>query len=241
MAQRILGYVPPAQTNAATRQLHLQRAGDENELGWDLADRPTCSALARTSTSATAAQANDGLPTSPLPADGRGSYVTGGNGSYIDGKSAVVVHNRVWSPNVVSTIRAGWSQFTFANAVPAQPLRGVGIPGVDASQPMFSQVNITGFTRRWACRTSRTTRLAHLPAVGRRVVEQGRAHVQERRAGLPARDGLPPVPRTGEFVSEHATTVERWDVRQRRQAVHLRCDVHQMRRCSPGRSPLRSR
>ena len=94
-------------------------------------------------------------PSSPLPADGQGNYVSGGDGQISDNKSAVFVHNAVWSPTMVSAVRLGWNRLAWDNIVPDQALRGVGIPGVDSSQPGFSSpyeaiyTDPTVFTRPW--------------------------------------------------------------------------------------------
>ena len=55
------------------------------------------------------------------------------------------VHNRVWSPTIISSARVGWNRITWDETVPDQPLRGLGLPGVDSTQPGFSQIGITGY------------------------------------------------------------------------------------------------
>ena len=144
VAQRILGYIPAAQTNAATNNYVFNSPSNEDDHSWNLRIDQVISAN-QTFYVRASSQRTDLAPSSPLPPDGQGNYVSGGDGQISDNKSAVFVHNAVWSPTVVSAIRLGWNHLVWDNTVPDQALRGVGIPGVDASQPGFSSIAITGY------------------------------------------------------------------------------------------------
>ena len=85
-------------------------------------------------------QRTDDKCSSPLPPDGQGNYVSGGDSEVSINRSAAFVHNGVWTPNVLSAVRVGWNHIDWDNAMPDQALRGVGIPGVDNSHPGFSQI-----------------------------------------------------------------------------------------------------
>ena len=144
VAARILSYVPSAQTNAVTNNFVFNSPNDENDLSYDVrvdhVISPAHNVFVRGSS-----QVRDTLPTSPLPTDAAGNYVTGGQRDLLDSKGFVGVYNRVWSQNVISSVRAGWNRAEYSLVVPDQALKGVGIPGVDSSQPVFSQINITGY------------------------------------------------------------------------------------------------
>jgi hypothetical protein len=90
-------------------------------------------------------QYSDDAATSSLPPDPTQGYYSGSGAQTSDNKSMVLVHNKVWSPNVVSSITAGWNYVYWENTLPNQSLRGLGIPGVAESNPGFSQISITGF------------------------------------------------------------------------------------------------
>ena len=141
---RILGYVPAAQTAAAVDNFVYNSPSDQDDTKWDVrldhTISPSQSVYLRAST-----QRNDIAATSPLPRDAAGNFVSGGGGELSDHRSVVFVHNRVWSPTIISSARVGWNRITWDETVPDQPLRGLGLPGVDSTQPGFSQIAITGY------------------------------------------------------------------------------------------------
>ncbi len=144
VARAILGYLPNAQTSAATNNFVFNSPNDENTSSWDAridhVISPRQNVFVRYSS-----QVRDTLPTSPLPIDGQGNYVTGGQRNLLESKSVVGVHNRTWGSSVLSSIRVGWNASDYSLVIPDQPLTGIGIPGVDSTQPGFSQINITGY------------------------------------------------------------------------------------------------
>jgi carboxypeptidase family protein/TonB-dependent receptor-like protein len=144
VARRILQFLPLPQTNAAARNFVYNSPSDQDDQSWnarvDHVFSPRHNVYVRLGS-----QRNDNKPTSALPADAEGNYVTGGSGDITDSKSVVIVHNAVWTPSLVGSLRVGWNRMDWEERVPDQPLRGVGIPGVDGSNPGFSQVAITGY------------------------------------------------------------------------------------------------
>ncbi len=144
VAQQIVGFLPLPQTSAATRNYVYNSPSDQDDQSWNLrvdhVFSPRDNVYVRIGS-----QRGELKPTSALPPDTQGNYVTGGSGELTDSKSVVVVHNAVWSPSVVSAIRVGWNRMDWEERVPDQPLKGVGIPGVDTSSPGFSQMSITGY------------------------------------------------------------------------------------------------
>jgi hypothetical protein len=144
VARRILDYVPQSQTDAATNNFVYNTPNDEDTLSWDFRIdhvlSPSQNFFVRYSS-----QKRDTLPTSALPTDGAGNYVTGGQRDLLESSSVVGVYNRTWSSSLISSIRVGRNAADYSLVVPPQPLTGIGIPGVDSSQPVFSQINITGY------------------------------------------------------------------------------------------------
>ena len=141
---QILGYVPAAQTAAAVDNFVYNSPSDQDSTKWDLRLDHTISA-AQSVYFRVSSQRNDIAASSPLPQDADGNFVSGGGGELSDHRSAVFVHNRVWSPTIISSARVGWNRITWDETVPDQPLRGLGLPGVDSTQPGFSQIGITGY------------------------------------------------------------------------------------------------
>jgi hypothetical protein len=144
VAQRILGYLPFAQTDALANNYVFNSPSNQDDHSWDFRVDQVVSAN-QTFYLRASSQRTVLAPSSPLPPDGQGNYFAGGDGQISDNKSAVFVHNAVWSPSVVSAVRLGWNHLVWDNTVPDQALRGVGIPGVDSSQPGFSSIAITGY------------------------------------------------------------------------------------------------
>ncbi len=83
----------------------------------------------------------------PAPGEGYFSYgpASSKTGSQtVDGTSFVLGYNRIWSPSVVTSVLAGWNDLFWNNTLPKQPLTGIGIPGVNETNPGFSGLLITG-------------------------------------------------------------------------------------------------
>jgi hypothetical protein len=140
---KILGYLPSPQTGAATSNYNYQSPSNQDTHRYDLRvdqivnDKQNL--FFRYSD-----QVVDSVVSAPLPADD-GQYYSGGGAQATNSKSFVVGHNWVWSPSVVSSIRAGWNDLAWTNYFPNQSLTGIGIPGVLDANPGFSNVVITGY------------------------------------------------------------------------------------------------
>jgi hypothetical protein len=143
-AARVLGYIPAAQSEARADNFVYNSPSDQDTNKWDLRVDHTISP-AQSVYFRASAQRYDIAASSPLPQDAAGNYVSGGGGELSDHRSVVFVHNRVWSPSLISSARVGWNKITWDETVPDQALRGLGLPGVDSTQPGFSQIAITGY------------------------------------------------------------------------------------------------
>jgi Carboxypeptidase regulatory-like domain/TonB dependent receptor len=83
----------------------------------------------------------------PAPGEGYFSYGPASSktgAQTLDGTSFVLGYNRIWSPTVVTSVLAGWNDLFWNNNLPSQPLTGIGIPGVNETNPGFSGLLITG-------------------------------------------------------------------------------------------------
>ena len=143
VAAKILGFVPLPQTDAATNNYVYNSPNDQDTLKWDVRVDHLLSQGHNLYLRYGYQETNNGV-SSPLPPDQAGNYYAGGGNDVSVAKSWVGVHNGVWSPSLVSSIRVGWNGIFWENVLPDQPLKGIGIPGVNESNPGFSQIAITG-------------------------------------------------------------------------------------------------
>jgi hypothetical protein len=144
VALGILGLVPSAQTAAATNNYVYNSPANQDPKHWDfraddiISDRQ--SAYFRYSE-----QIIDNAVTSPLPPLPGLGYYAGGGANVTHSKSFALVHNKVWTPSLLSSIHVGWNDLQWFNTFPTQALTSVGIPGVSTSNPGFSEIAITGY------------------------------------------------------------------------------------------------
>ena len=141
-AANVVNFYPGALTAAATNNYVYASPTDQDNHRYDfrvdqiLSDRQN--AYFRYSEQTSNAAVTAALP--PVS----GNYIAGGGANVTNSRSFVLVYNRVWSPSIVSSVRAGWNDLAWVNTFPNQSLTGVGIPGVLGSNPGFSQISVTG-------------------------------------------------------------------------------------------------
>jgi hypothetical protein len=143
IALKILSFLPLPQTGAATSNYSYQSPANQDNHRFDfridqiINDKQNL--FFRYSD-----QVVDSVVTSSLPPDD-GEYYSGSGAQASNSKSLVLGHNEIWTPTVVSSIRAGWNDVAWTNFFPSQSLTGIGIPGVLATNPGFSSIAITGY------------------------------------------------------------------------------------------------
>ncbi len=144
IAQKVIGFLPAAQTSAATNNFVYASPVISNPYRFDFRIDQILSdghnLYFRYSE-----QNTDTNVSSSLPPDAQGEYYSGGGAQTTNSKSFVLVDNKVWSPSIVTSLHAGWNYLSWVNAFPSQQLTGVGIPGVPTQNPGFSQMVITGY------------------------------------------------------------------------------------------------
>ena len=143
VALKVLSFIPLPQTGAATSNYNYQSPSNQDNHRWDirvdqiLNDKQNL--FFRFSD-----QVADTVTASPLPPV-NGQYYSGTGADAINSKSFVLGYNQIWSPTVVSSVRAGWNDLAWTNYFPNQSLTSIGIPGVLAANPGFSNLVITGY------------------------------------------------------------------------------------------------
>jgi len=143
VALKALSFVPLPLSNAATSNYNYQSPSNQDSHRWDLRVDQVINAkqnvFFRYSN-----QLSDYGVSSPLPPSD-GQYYSGGGANNTLSRSFVLGYNTIWSNSIVSSVRAGWNDLSWTNTFPNQPLTSIGIPGVLASNPGFSQMVITGY------------------------------------------------------------------------------------------------
>jgi hypothetical protein len=145
VALKILDLVPLPQTAAATSNYVYNSPANQDPKHWDFRTDDIISDHQNAFFRYSEQIINDGVTAALPPISGDG-YITGGGANVTHSKSFALVHNKVWSPTLLSSIHVGWNDLTWANTFPNQSLTSVGIPGVSTSYPGFSEISITGYT-----------------------------------------------------------------------------------------------
>ncbi len=143
VSTKLLGYMPLPTTGTATNNYLYNAPANQSPSKWDfridqiLSDKQNL--YFRFSS-----QDQNNVATANIPPI-NGNYVTGSGAQTNNGKSFVLVHNAVWSPNLVSSIHVGWNYLFWNDAFPNQSLTSVGIPGVNTNYPGFSSIAVTNY------------------------------------------------------------------------------------------------
>lgn len=143
VAQKVLSLVPLPQTAAATSNYNYQSPSNQDSHRWDLRVDQVIGARQNLFFRYSNQLSDYGVSSSLPPVNGE--YYNGSGANNTLSRSFVLGYNTVWSNSIVSSIRAGWNDLSWTNTFPTQSLTGVGIPGVLASNPGFSQMVITGY------------------------------------------------------------------------------------------------
>jgi hypothetical protein len=145
VALRVLGLEPLPQTAAATNNYIYNSPANQDPKHWDFRTDDIISDRQNAFFRYSEQIINDGVTATLPPIAGVG-YIAGGGANVTHSKAFALVHNKVWSPTLISSIHVGWNYLAWVNTFPNQPLTSVGIPGVSTSYPGFSEVAVTGYT-----------------------------------------------------------------------------------------------
>jgi hypothetical protein len=144
VAAKVLGYLPAPQTSGATNNFIYNSPSDQDARKWDFRLDHLVSEKQNVYFRY-GSQKTDNAVSSPLPPDADGNYYAGNGNEISESKSWIFVHNAVWKPSLLTSLRVGSNRIDWTNTLPSQSLRGLGIPGVNESNPGFSQIAITGY------------------------------------------------------------------------------------------------
>jgi hypothetical protein len=145
IAATTVSWYPLPQTAAATNNYVFASPQNQDPRHWDfrvdqiLSDKQNF--FFRFSS-----QTQDYGVVSSFPANSQVGNFGSASGSRVDSHGFVAGYNKVWTPNLISSVRAGWNYFLFyqfyGNNQNLSSL--VGIPGVDQSYPGLANITITG-------------------------------------------------------------------------------------------------
>jgi hypothetical protein len=152
IATSLLPFYPTPQLSGFANNFTFASPQNQDNDKWDIRLDQTLSSKHNAYFRFSRQVVNSGIVT-PLPPDSSGNYY-GAGGSYnatevgaqtTDSTSFVLVDNYAWSSNLVTSIHAGWNYLFWNNFFPPQKLTSVGIPGITAAYPGFSDISITGY------------------------------------------------------------------------------------------------
>jgi hypothetical protein len=143
IARKILAFYPAPQNAGATNNYVYASPRIADPRRWDFRIDDIISEKQNVYFRYSSQVIDNGV-SSPLPPSAQG-YYAGSGAEVSNGQGFILVHNRIWTPTLISSLRAGWNNLVWNNTVPDQPLKGLGIPGVLETNPGFSQINITGY------------------------------------------------------------------------------------------------
>jgi hypothetical protein len=151
IAAKLVGLYPAPQTLLTTNNYVYASPQNEDPRRWDFRVDQIVSDKENVYFRYSSQTFLEGVVT-PLPPNAQGNYYAAGTtatgevgAQETDSQSFVLADNHVWSPTLVSSIRAGWNRLLWNNFFPNQNLTNVGIPGVSANYPGFSDISVTGY------------------------------------------------------------------------------------------------
>ncbi len=148
IALKIVNLLPHAQTAAATSNYVYVSPENQGPRRWDFRADQVLSDKQNLYFRFSSQDSDYGITSVLPPVSGEGYYSSAPNSGETGAqttvsKSFVLGYNRIWSPSLVSSFHAGWNYLNWINSFPPQPLSGIGIPGVPASNPGFAGLTIT--------------------------------------------------------------------------------------------------
>jgi Carboxypeptidase regulatory-like domain len=158
VAAKVLGWYPLPQTSAATNNYVFASPQNQDPRHWDLRADEIISdkqnLFFRYSS-----QTQDYGVVSAFPANPQVGNVAAAGGSTVDSHGFAFGYNKIWTPNLVSSVHAGWNYLLFyqyyGNDQNLSTL--AGIPGVNQSYPGLANMTLTGFTPLGVTNTPNTS------------------------------------------------------------------------------------
>ena len=158
IAAQIANWYPLPQTSAATNNFVYASPQNQDPRHWDLrADQIVSdkqNLFFRYSS-----QTQDYGPVASLPANSQVGFIGSAGASTVDSHGFAFGYNKVWSPNLVSSVRAGWNYFLFYQFYGGKDNLSslVGLPGVNQTYPGLANMTITGLTSLGVSNTPNTS------------------------------------------------------------------------------------
>src|SRR5579859_1062725 len=147
IAKTVLNYIPlpnftPTATVPNDNYLYNSPA-NANNYRFDIRVDETLSGTQRLFERYSSQQTRDGVVASLPPINGQ--YASGQGADTTDSQSFVVGYDTALSPTLLASARASWNYLYWHNFFPSQSLTSIGIPGVEADNPGFSQILISNY------------------------------------------------------------------------------------------------
>jgi hypothetical protein len=144
IARNLLQYYPePLGAFAGGNNYYYNKSGSTNNYRWDLRADTILTAKQSLFGRYSSEQAQGAIAATLPPLNGQ--YYAGSGAQTVNAQAFVIGYNTQFSPNVLGSIRAGWNSIKWVQNFPNQSLTGVGVPGVAATAPGFTQITMTNF------------------------------------------------------------------------------------------------
>jgi len=149
VAVKILALLPHAQLPGPLNNYVYNSPANTDTHRWDLRIDQILSDKQSLYARYSEQEVDDGVTSLLPPAPGEG-YYSAQPGSLEPGaqtnnsKSLELNYDRAISGTLVASIKAGWNYLFWNNFYSAQPLAGIGIPGVDSANPGFASITVSG-------------------------------------------------------------------------------------------------
>ena len=108
-----------------------------------------------------------------MPPDADGNIYSGGGAETSKSQSWVGVHNKVWSPRLLSSIRVGANSIAWASEIPDETSRA-SASGVAEVRARLLQISITGYPSWGVTNTPNYDTSTESPGLGDLTWTQGR-------------------------------------------------------------------
>lgn len=147
IAKAVLNYIPqpnftPTATVPNDNYLYNSPA-NANNYRFDIRADETLSGTQRLFERYSSQQTRDGVVASLPPINGQ--YASGAGADTANSQAFVVGYDTALSSTLLASARASWNYLYWNNFFPSQSLTSIGIPGVEASYPGFSEILISNY------------------------------------------------------------------------------------------------
>lgn len=149
IAAKVINLLPHAQLPVALNNYEYSSPNDTDTHRWDLRIDQILSDKQSLYVRYSEQEVDDGITSLLPPAPGEGYYSAQPTSlepgaQTNNSQSFELNYDRTISLTLLASVKAGWNYLFWNNSFPAQPLSGVGIPGIGSANPGFASLTVAG-------------------------------------------------------------------------------------------------